>query len=109
MLSSDRQRIAMAQNTPRAERTKVLSVRFTEAEFEALSARATEIGVGPSTLTRTFVRQALAGLTPSAPAPSATAPADLQTSPVEAYFAANLAANLAARIEALESWVAERD
>ena len=50
-----------------ADRTKVLSVRLTTEEFEALSARATEVGVGPSTLARTLVRQGLARPTPDTP------------------------------------------
>lgn len=42
------------------DRTKVLSVRLTEEEFAALSTRAVELGIGPSTLARTLVRRALA-------------------------------------------------
>ena len=87
-------------DTPRgADRTKVLSVRLTEEELEALSARATEIGVGPSTLARTFVRQALAGSaasTPSPPAPHA------RQSALEARLEKLLEADLVTRVEVLE-------
>src|SRR6476661_10345551 len=53
-------RSPMPDPTRGADRTKVLSVRFTAEEFDALSERAADVGVGPSTLARTFVRQALA-------------------------------------------------
>ncbi|GAA2741674.1 hypothetical protein GCM10009868_08600 [Terrabacter aerolatus] len=104
-----------------ADRTKVLSVRLTEEELEALSTRATEIGVGPSTLARTFVRQALAATattTPSPPSPSApsepsapaaspapaTRPAEDSTfeAQLRARLEALLAADLVTRVEALE-------
>lgn len=49
--------------TGAADRTKVLSVRLTEEEFAALSSRAVELGIGPSTLARTLVRRALAPAT----------------------------------------------
>lgn len=42
------------------DRTKVLSVRLTQEEFAALTSRAVELGIGPSTLARTLVKQALA-------------------------------------------------
>lgn len=102
-----------------ADRTKVLSVRLTSDEFDALAARATEVGVGPSTLARTLVRSALAlgasEPTGSSPAsgpsrrssrsrqPESTAVEGDQLSALEAQ----LVAGLAARIEALERWVAE--
>lgn len=82
-----------------ADRTKVLSVRFTAEEFDALTARATEVGVGPSTLARTFVRQALASALP--------APPDARDSALEARLEALLAADLVARVEALERRAAE--
>lgn len=53
----------MSQQHPPAagatDRTKVLSVRLTEEEFAALSSRAVELGIGPSTLARTLVKRAL--------------------------------------------------
>ena len=93
-------------DTPRgADRTRVLSVRLTAEEFDALSARATEVGVGASTLARTFVRQALAGTHPSSTAPpSASAPRD---SSLEAHLQALIDADLVARVEALERRAAE--
>jgi hypothetical protein len=89
----------------------VLSVRLTSEELDALTARATETGVGPSTLARTLVRRGLgigpteataarSALDPAAPAPSAP-------STLEARLAEHLAIGLAARVEALERWVAE--
>ena len=71
----------MPSPTTGTDRAKVLSIRFTAEEFETLTARATEIGVGPSTLARTFVRQGLDG--------------------------ADSRADLEARVAALEKWVAE--
>ncbi|GAA2490597.1 hypothetical protein [Terrabacter carboxydivorans] len=102
-----------------ADRTKVLSVRLTEEELAALTARATEIGVGPSTLARTFVRQALAATATNAtgtaaagtPATTSAATASLslpagRESTLEAHLRARLEALLAAdletRVEALE-------
>ncbi|WP_330476091.1 hypothetical protein [Terrabacter sp. C0L_2] len=94
-----------------ADRTKVLSVRFTAEEFDALSARATEVGVGPSTLARTFVRQALTALAieapPNSPASSPTAAptatsAHTPESALEARLQTLLDADLVARVEALE-------
>ena len=92
-----------------ADRTKVLSVRLSIEEFEALKARATEIGVGPSTLARTFVRQAMAGspASTSSALPSTRHPA--HDSALEAHVEALIAADLAARVEALERWVADHD
>ena len=95
----------MPDPTRGADRTKVLSVRFTAEEFDALSARAAEVGVGPSTLARTFVRQALTGLTASTPTPAP--PAASLDSALEARFEALLAADLVARVEALERRTAE--
>ncbi len=100
------------QAAARADRTKVLSVRLTSEELDALTARAIETGVGPSTLARTLVRRGLgigpteataarsAGLDPAAPAPS-------PPSTLEARLAEHLTIGLAARVEALERWVAE--
>lgn len=94
----------------KADRTKVLSVRFTVEEFEALSARAVQVGVGPSTLARTFVRQALAGPPTSTPTSTPTHPTpspDVPYSPFEAELHARLealvAADLVTRVEALEA------
>jgi transposase-like protein len=94
----------MPDPTRGADRTKVLSVRFTAEEFDALSERAAEVGVGPSTLARTFVRQALAELPASTPAP---APAASRDSALEARLEELLAADLVARVEALERRTAE--
>lgn len=94
----------MPDPTRGADRTKVLSVRFTAEEFDALSARAAEVGVGPSTLARTFVRQALAELTASTPTPAPPASRD---SALEARLEALLAADLVARVEALERRTSE--
>jgi hypothetical protein len=88
----------MPDPTRGADRTKVLSVRFTAEEFDALSERAAEVGVGPSTLARTFVRQALAELTASTPAP---APAATWHSALEARLEEHHAADLVARVAAL--------
>lgn len=104
----------MPDTTRGGDRTKVLSVRLTEEELATLTARATEIGVGPSTLVRTFVRQALAATgtgagTPGTPATIASTPLDLpagRESALEAHLRARLEALLAAdletRVEALE-------
>src|SRR3954451_22413329 len=92
----------------KAERTKVLSVRLTDDEFAALTARATQVGVGPSTLARTFVRQALAGC-----ATAASPPTSGQVSRLEQHLAEHLevelTASLSERIEALERWVRDHD
>ena len=101
-----------APNAPRGDRTRVLSVRLTNAELDALTARATELGVGPSTLARTLVRRGLGiGVTdavaPASATPDRTDPAASPTSKLEARLAEHLATGLAARVEALERWVAE--
>ncbi len=82
----------------RAERAKMISVRLTMDEFEALSVAAGTLGIGPSTLARTLIRR---GLSEQAPAPSAV------ESHLEAHLQANLQSDLVARVEALERWVAE--
>src|SRR3954465_1104792 len=100
----------MPSPTTGADRTKVLSVRLTAEEFEALNARATEVGVGPSTLARTFVRQGLgAGPTPHSLAGSPGSDSSSQISLLEAHLEARLAADLAPRVEALERWVKDHD
>ena len=86
------------------DRNKVLSVRLTDEEFRALTARATEVGVGPSTLARTYVRQALSSITTQEPRPE-TAPGAARDSALEQRLWALLAADLVSRIEALETWV----
>jgi hypothetical protein len=84
------------------ERAKVLSVRLSADEFERLTALATEIGVGPSTLARTLIRR---GLTP-------TATPDITDSPLERAHLQRIAheptalEELTARVAALEAWVA---
>jgi hypothetical protein len=82
---------------PGPERSKVLSVRLTTDEFDRLSRQADEIGVGASTLARTFIRQGLSV------APSAKRVRAQADSPLEAQ----LVADLIARVEALERWVAD--
>jgi hypothetical protein len=94
----------MPDPTRGADRTKVLSVRFTAEEFDALSERAAEVGVGPSTLARTFVRQALAELTASTPAP---APAASRATALVARLAELHPADVGARVVALEWRTAE--
>jgi hypothetical protein len=95
-----------------SDRTKVLSVRLTSDEFDALAARATEVGVGPSTLARTLVRSAL-GLGTSDPASPSTPPSPSSRTDAAgqgvrlSVLEAQLVAGLAARIEVLERWVAE--
>lgn len=90
-----------------ADRTKVLSVRLTDEEFQALTERATEVGVGPSTLARTYVRQAVGNA--SAYAPRRRTPRDAaRDSALEQHLEALLAADLVPRIEALEKWVKAR-
>ena len=81
------------------ERSKVLSVRLTGDEFDRLSAQAEVLGVGPSTLVRTYIRQGLS----AQPSPNA-GPATAPMSTLERQ----LLAELTARIEALERRMAER-
>lgn len=50
---------------PVGDRAKVLSVRLSWDEFEALQSEAERIGVGASTLARTLVRKGLAMSTPT--------------------------------------------
>jgi hypothetical protein len=68
---------------PGMERAKVLSVRLNPEEYENLRRLAAASGVGPSTMARGLILQGLVQPTPS---------------PLEA--------SLAARIAALEEWVA---
>ena len=102
----------------RADRAKMISVRLTMDEFEALSAEATELGIGASTLARTLIRRGLAhqppptpSATPSRPAPAKPAAPSALESQLEAYLRAalrpDLQPDLVARVEALERWVAE--
>ena len=74
------------------DRAKVLSVRFSWDEFEALTAEATRIGVGPSTLARTLVRKGLAMTS------QVTPPTEFDTGPPP---------NLEQRVSALEQLVAQ--
>lgn len=85
------------------DRAKVLSVRLTADEFAALAARAHDLGVGPSTLARTFIRHGLGAATTPLTAPPSPTTAGQADSPLEA----RLARDLLARVEALERWVAE--
>ena len=100
----------MPSTTTGADRTKVLSVRLTDEEFEALTARAVEIGVGPSTLARTFIRQGLVGAATSrtsrhGPAHGgSTLEEDLR-----ALVAAQTRDRLESRVAALEGWVRDHD
>src|SRR5689334_9510520 len=99
-------RRSLMPDIPRgADRTKVLSVRLTAEELDALTARATEVGVGPSTLARTFVRQALAGTQRPSTAQSSTPPP--RDSSLEAHLQTLIDADLVARVEALERRAAE--
>jgi hypothetical protein len=90
-----------APSSPRArERSKILSVRLTADEFQRLDEQAEVLGVGPSTLARTFIRQALA----DASAPMVRSrPAGGEASLLEAHLA-----ELIARVETLERWAAEQ-
>jgi hypothetical protein len=101
----------MTETSRPGDRSKVISVRFTVEEFEALSARATELGVGPSTLARTFVRQGLGTIASTA---STGSPGFTGSSKPSGHahsgpsvLEERLAADLVARVEALERWVAE--
>ena len=99
----------MPSTTTGADRTKVLSVRLTDEEFEALTAHAVEIGVGPSTLARTFIRQGLVGPATSptsrrGPAHGSTLEEDLR-----AMVAAHTRDRLESRVAALERWVRDHD
>jgi hypothetical protein len=80
----------------------VLSVRLSADEFDRLTALATEVGVGPSTLARTLIRR---GLTTTPPTEGAASV--LERSLIE-HLPHPLAAleELAARVAALEAWVA---
>ena len=105
----------MPEPSKPADRTRVLSVRLTDQEFEALAARATEVGVGPSTLARTLVRSALAlGASDSTDTSASSRAAEPPRTPQPATGAARasvleaqLLLGLAARIETLERWVAD--
>ncbi|WP_323097597.1 hypothetical protein [Intrasporangium sp. YIM S08009] len=88
-----------SERAERADRSKMISVRLTTDEFEALSAEASTLGIGPSTLARTLIRR---GLAEPSPTPSAL------ESRIEAHLQASLDPDLTARVEALERWVAER-
>jgi hypothetical protein len=99
----------MPSPTTGTDRSRVLSVRLTAEELETLTARATEIGVGPSTLARTYVRHALSG---SSPGPSAaTTTPDTWHPTLETSYtplnAGHAPADLEPRVAALEKWVAE--
>jgi hypothetical protein len=104
----------MTETSRPGDRSKVISVRFTVEEFEALSARATELGVGPSTLARTFVRQGLGTTASIASTASTTSPGFTGAAKPSGHvhsgpsvLEVRLAADLVARVEALERWVAE--
>ena len=88
----------MPTERPGHDRSKVLSVRLTTGEFDRLTAEADELGVGPSTLARTLIRQGLA--TRSSEAKSLRGQS---YSPLEE----KLFSELTARVEALERWVAD--
>ena len=100
----------MPSPTTGTDRAKVLSIRFTAEEFEALTARATEIGVGPSTLARTFVRRGLSG-----PVGTSASAATLgaQDSALETHLSPLVAdrvkADLESRIAVLEKWVSDHE
>ncbi|MFM6847878.1 MAG: hypothetical protein ACKOVB_02105 [Terrabacter sp.] len=88
----------------------MLSVRLTSEELAALTARATEVGVGPSTLARTLIRQGLSvGSTGPARATTPTNhPDETGSSTSLSPLEAQLVAGLAARIEVLERWMTEQ-
>ena len=96
----------MPSPTTGTDRARVLSIRFTAEEFEALTARATEIGVGPSTLARTYVRHGLSGSPAGA---STTTTLSARGSAFETHLspliAAHVMADLESRVAALEKWV----
>ena len=91
----------------RADRAKMISVRLTMEEFDTLSAQATELGIGPSTLARSLIRRGLADQPPSSPT-AGSAPSALEAH-LQAYLQAGLQPDLAARVEALERWVADHE
>lgn len=91
----------------RADRAKMISVRLTTEEFDTLSAQATELGIGPSTLARSLIRRGLADQPPSSPT-AGSAPSALEAH-LQAYLQAGLQPDLAARVEALERWVADHE
>lgn len=110
------------QTGARPDRAKMISVRLTKEEYDALSDAAAALGVGPSTLARTLIRQGLgAGITgdPTTGDPAFTAAVrdtrataarlsgTAQATTPGSALEMELAANLLARIEALERWVAE--
>jgi len=96
----------MPSPTTGTDRAKVLSIRFTAEEFEALTARATEIGVGPSTLARTFVRHGLSRLADtSATTTTPSARGSAFETHLSALIAAHVKADLESRVAALEKWV----
>ena len=84
-------------------------MRFTVEEFEALAARAADVGVGPSTLARTLVRQGLgaSGSTGSPGSAATTGSGQASATSQPSVLEERLAADLVARVEALERWVAE--
>ncbi len=82
------------------DRARVLSVRLTQEEFEQLTERARQIGVGSSTLARTLIRRGLTGQS-----------ADLVfTTPGSPTVILEDAAHssLERRVKALEEWAAEQ-
>lgn len=83
------------------ERAKVLSVRLSYDEYEQLNAQAVEVGVGPSTLARTLIRRGLGTGSPTVDFVHGTT-ADLVLEPANER-------GLAARVAALEDWVARQD
>ena len=106
----------MTETSRPGDRSKVISVRFTVEEFEALAARAADLGVGPSTLARTLVRQGLG--TSGSTLSGASARSSQGSGQVSgqahgpghggsSLLEERLAADLVARVEALERWVAE--
>ena len=95
----------MTETSRSGDRSKVISVRFTVGEFEALAARAADLGVGPSTLARTLVRQGLGASGTASTRTTASAQPSEHNGP--SLLEERLAADLVARVEALERWVAE--
>jgi hypothetical protein len=80
-----------------------------QAQFEALTARAVEIRVGPSPLARTFIRQGLVGAPTTRTAWRGPAQASSLEEDLRAMVAAHTSDRLESRVAALERWVRDHD
>jgi len=95
------------------DRSKVLSVRLSNDEFERLTAMAHDAGVGASTLARNLIRKGLAlprtDFTFSDPRPAPMTLAGPSTTLNDtARTASAQQSALEARLAALEHWVAQQ-